>query len=272
MKIAQFYKGTQIRLGLVERESLVPIDFDGDMVAFIEQGGKPMGTGNPVPLTEVILAPPVSRPFKIIALGLNYKDHADEFKGSIPEVPLVFAKFPNSLIGHNQEIAWRRDVTKKVDFEAELAVIIGKTIRDCTEDVAFDAVFGYTCANDVSARDLQFGDGQWVRGKSLDTFCPLGPWLVTADEVHDPHDLSITCRLNGKIMQNSHTGLMIFRIPSLISFLSSHFTLTPGDIILTGTPQGAGAFRDPPLYLKDGDEVIVEIERVGRLVNTCRVK
>lgn len=272
MKIAQFYQGKQIRLGLVERDNLVPIDFAGDMVAFIEQGGKPLGTGNPVPLDGVILAPPVTRPSKIIALGLNYKDHADESKGTVPEVPLVFAKFPNSIIGHNQEITWRRDVTKKVDYEAELAVIIGKTIHYCPEDEALDAVFGYTCANDVSARDLQFGDGQWVRGKSLDTFCPLGPWLVTADEVPDPHALSIKCRLNGNLMQDSHTGLMIFRIPALVSFLSRHFTLVPGDVILTGTPHGVGVFRDPSVYMKDGDEVVVEIERVGRLVNTCRVK
>jgi 2-keto-4-pentenoate hydratase/2-oxohepta-3-ene-1,7-dioic acid hydratase in catechol pathway len=271
MKIAQFYEEKQIRLGLIERDTLFPIYFDGDMLAFIAQGGKTPGTGNPVPLDRVILAPAVTRPPKIIALGLNYKDHVQESKGAVPEVPLVFAKFPNSIIGHNQEITWSMDVTKKVDYEAELAVIIGKTIHDCPEDEAPDAVFGYACANDVSARDLQFGDGQWVRGKSLDTFCPLGPWLVTADEVPDPHALSIQCRLNGKVMQDSHTGFMIFRIPPLISFLSRHFTLAPGDIILTGTPHGVGAFRDPPVYMQDGDEVVVEIERVGRLVNRCRV-
>ena len=141
---------------------------------------------------------------------------------------------------------------------------------DCPEGSALEAVFGYTCANDVSARDLQFGDGQWVRGKSLDTFCPLGPWVVTTDEIPDPHSLKIRCWLNGEVMQDSHTGLMIFKIRSLVSFMSRHFTLLPGDIILTGTPHGVGAFREPPVYMKDGDEVVVEIERVGRLVNTCR--
>jgi len=271
MKIAQFYQEKQNRLGLVEGESLVPIEVAGDMIAFIEQGGNPLETGNPVPLAEVVLAPPVTRPSKIIALGLNYQDHADEGKATVPEVPLVFAKFPNSVIGPNQEITWHREVTKKVDYEAELAVIIGKTIHNCPENEAMDAVFGYTCANDVSARDLQFGDGQWVRGKSLDTFCPLGPWLVTADEVPDPHALAIRCRLNGKVMQDSHTSLMIFKIPMVISFLSRHFTLVPGDVILTGTPHGVGAFLDPSVYMKDGDEVAVEIEKVGRLVNTCRV-
>ncbi|MDY0378329.1 MAG: fumarylacetoacetate hydrolase family protein, partial [Desulfobacterales bacterium] len=130
--------------------------------------------------------------------------------------------------------------------------------------------FGYTCANDVSARDLQFGDKQWVRGKSLDTFCPLGPWIVTKDEIPDPHDLKIYCHLNGQTLQDSHTGEMFFKVPFLVSFLSRHFTLMPGDLILTGTPSGVGVFRTPRIYLKDGDEVVVEIEGIGRLVNRCR--
>ncbi|MDP6180535.1 MAG: fumarylacetoacetate hydrolase family protein, partial [Desulfatiglandales bacterium] len=130
--------------------------------------------------------------------------------------------------------------------------------------------FGYSCANDVSARDIQFGDKQWVRGKSLDTFCPIGPWIVTSDDISDPHSLGIKCLLNQQIMQDSHTRMMIFKVPQLISFLSQHFTLLPGDVILTGTPQGVGAFRDPPVYLKDGDEIVIEIEHLGRLVNACR--
>jgi 2-keto-4-pentenoate hydratase/2-oxohepta-3-ene-1,7-dioic acid hydratase in catechol pathway len=133
-----------------------------------------------------------------------------------------------------------------------------------------ETIFGYTCANDVSARDLQFGDGQWVRGKSLDTFCPLGPWIVTSDEVPDPHALALKCWVNGQIMQNSNTGLMLFKLPQLISFLSKNFTLSPGDVILTGTPHGVGTFRNPSVYLKNGDEVVIEIEQVGRLVNTCQ--
>ncbi len=272
MKIAQFYKGNSICIGLIHGDSLVPVTFDGDMIDLIKSGESPEVSGESIFLDHVKWAPAVTRPSKIIALGLNYKDHAEESKGKLPETPLVFAKFSNSLIGHNDEITWDVKVTGKVDFEAELAVIIGKKIHDCPEGEAMDAVFGYTCANDVSARDLQFGDGQWVRGKSLDSFCPLGPWVVTADELPDPHSLKIRCILNGRVMQDSHTDYLIFKLPALISFLSRHFTLFPGDIILTGTPSGVGAFRDPSVYMKDGDEVIVEIEKIGRLVNTCRTR
>lgn len=270
MKLVQFWDRNRICLGLVNGRGLMPIDFDGDMIDFIESGHRPVDKNKIIPLESVKLAPPVIRPSKIIAIGLNYKDHAEESKGRIPEVPLVFAKFPNSLIGHNDYITWDASISKKVDFEAELAVIIGKSLNNCPETEVPEAVFGYTCANDVSARDLQFGDGQWVRGKSLDTFCPLGPWIVTSDEIADPHSLKIRCWLKGRLMQDSNTSLMIFRIPFLISFLSKHFTLIPGDIILTGTPNGVGAFRKPPVYMKDGDKVAVEIEKVGRLVNVCR--
>jgi len=272
MKIAQFYDEDAIGLGFIEAGCLIPIDFSGDMIDFMESGSLgEYGRKRPVPLDRVSFAPPVSRPSKIVALGLNYKDHAEESKGKVPETPLLFAKFPSSLTGHMNQITWDRTVTKKVDFEAELAVIIGQTVYNCPEKDVFKSVFGYTCANDVSARDLQFGDGQWVRGKSLDSFCPLGPWIVTPDELPDPHSLKIQCSVNNDLMQDSHTGLMIFRIPEVISFLSMHFTLNPGDIILTGTPSGVGVFREPSVYLKDGDEVAVEIEGIGRLVNTCSV-
>ena len=272
MKIAQFYEKGLIRLGLIQSDSIVPIDFHGDMIALINSGSAPKTKGNPIALDEVGLAPPVTRPSKIIAIGLNYRDHAEESKGTIPEVPLIFAKFPNSIIGHNDEIVWDLSVTNKVDFEAELAVVMGKKVHNCTEIEAVEAVFGYTCGNDVSARDLQFGDGQWVRGKSLDTFCPIGPWIVTPEDIPDPHSLKIQCWLNGQLMQDSNTNMIVFKIPTLISFFSKHFTLLPGDIILTGTPHGVGAFRDPSVYMKDGDEVAVEIENIGRLVNRCRTK
>lgn len=272
MKIAQFYDEDGIGLGLIEADRLIPIDFSGDMIDFMESGSLgEYGRKRPVPLDRVSFAPPVSRPSKIVALGLNYKDHAEESKGKVPETPLLFAKFPSSLTGHMNHITWDRTVTKKVDFEAELAVIIGHSVYRVPEEDALRAVFGYTCANDVSARDLQFGDGQWVRGKSLDSFCPLGPWIVTPDELPDPHSLKIQCSVNNHLMQDSHTSLMMFRIPEIISFLSRHFTLNPGDIILTGTPSGVGVFREPSVYLKDGDEVVVEIEGIGRLVNTCSV-
>jgi len=270
MKIAQFYEHGRIRLGLIEDNLLTPIDFQGDMTAFIESDHDCSPSGRPVPLERVKFAPAVSTPSKIIGIGLNYLDHIRESKGKVPEIPLVFAKFPNSLAGHREEIIWDMNLTKKVDFEAELAVVIGKRTYRCEEDEAMKSIFGYTCSNDVSARDLQFGDKQWVRGKSLDTFCPLGPWIVSQDEISDPHNLHIECRLNDRIMQDSNTDQLIFKLPELISFLSKNFTLLPGDIILTGTPHGVGAFRYPSVYMKDGDEVAVEIEKVGQLVNICR--
>ncbi|MBN1849261.1 MAG: fumarylacetoacetate hydrolase family protein [Deltaproteobacteria bacterium] len=271
MKIAQFYDHHQIRLGLIEGESLVPLDFHGDMIDFITNHPEYATTAESIPLEHVHFAPVVSRPSKIIALGLNYMDHVIESKGRVPGTPLIFAKFPNSLIGHGEPIIWDDAVTKKVDFEAELAVVMGQKTVHCHESDAMQMIFGYTCANDVSARDLQFGDKQWVRGKSLDTFCPLGPWIVPGNEIPDPHELAITCRLNGMTMQAGNTNQMIFKLPQLISFLSNHFTLMPGDVILTGTPSGVGAFRDPSIYMKHGDEIIVEIEHIGRLINNCLI-
>ncbi|MFC1867159.1 fumarylacetoacetate hydrolase family protein [Thermodesulfobacteriota bacterium] len=270
MKIAQYYDNDHIRLGVIEDQGLLPLDFRGDMVDFIKSPLNPGKSGAPISLDGIRFAPPVSRPSKIIAIGLNYMDHINESKGKVPEIPLVFAKFPNSLTGHKSPISWDTSLTKKVDFEAELAVIMGETINDCPEDEALEKVFGYTCANDVSARDLQFGDGQWVRGKSLDTFCPLGPWIITSDEIADPHNLGIRCMLNGRIMQDSNTSMMLFKLPRLISFLSKNFTLIPGDLILTGTPHGVGCFREPSIYMKDGDEIVVEIDGVGRLENLCQ--
>jgi len=270
MKIAQFYERNMVRLGVIHSDRIVPIDFDGDMIGLMQSGKLPETKGTGLYLDRIRLAPPVTRPSKIIAIGLNYRDHAEESKGKIPEVPLIFAKFPNSIVGHDHEIVWDTNITKKVDFEAELAVVIGKKVYNCDKREAMEAVFGYTCGNDVSARDLQFGDGQWVRGKSLDTFCPIGPWIVTGDELTDPHGLDIKCWLNGELMQDSNTSRIVFKIPELISFFSKHFTLLPGDIILTGTPHGVGAFRNPSVYMKDGDEVVVEIEGIGRLVNRCR--
>jgi 2-keto-4-pentenoate hydratase/2-oxohepta-3-ene-1,7-dioic acid hydratase in catechol pathway len=271
MKIAQYHDHEQIRLGMVDGESLYPLDSHGSMIDLIEQGRPAKPSGPALPLEKIRFAPAVSRPSKIIALGLNYLDHARESKGAIPKAPLLFAKFPSSLAGHKESITWSEGITKKVDFEAELAVVIGKRIYRPQEHQVMEAVFGYACANDVSARDLQFGDGQWVRGKSLDTFCPIGPWIVTRDEIPDPHSLAIKAILNGTTMQDSNTNMMIFKIPEIIHFISRQISLLPGDVILTGTPHGVGAFREPPVYMKDGDVVVVEIEKVGRLVNTCKV-
>jgi 2-keto-4-pentenoate hydratase/2-oxohepta-3-ene-1,7-dioic acid hydratase in catechol pathway len=246
MKIAQFYEGSRIRLGLIQTNRLIPIDFDGDMIEFIKsQRVMKLQDSKAVDLERVTLAAPVIGPSKVIGIGLNYKDHAEEQKARVPDLPVIFAKFPNTLIGPKEEIAWDVKVTGKVDFEGELAVVIASRTRNCPENEALEAVFGYTCANDVSARDLQFRDIQLLRGKSLDTFCPLGPWIVTGDEIPNPNSLKIRSWLNGNLMQDSNTSLMIFSIPVLVSFLSRHFTLLPGDIILTGTPWGGGCFPRP---------------------------
>jgi 2-keto-4-pentenoate hydratase/2-oxohepta-3-ene-1,7-dioic acid hydratase in catechol pathway len=271
VKIAQFYENNRLRLGLVQSGAITPLDFEGDMVAFI--GGGRVGktqSGETLALDRVKLAPPVTRPDKIIGIGLNYKDHAAEQNTPLPDEPKVFAMFPSTLIGPGDPITWDKAVTDQVDYEAELAVIIGKTIKNCPENEALGAVFGYTCANDVSARDIQLQKAQLVRGKALDTFCPLGPWIVTADEIPDPGALWIRSRLNGNLMQDGHTSQLIFGVPALIAFLSRSFTLVPGDVILTGTPKGVGAFRNPPVFLKDGDTVTVEIEGLDRLTNPCR--
>ena len=214
---------------------------------------------------------PIGRPSKIICVGLNYMDHCRETNTPPPEKPLLFTKFTTSIVGPGDEITWRTDLTTEVDFEAELGVVIGKACRQVSQEDALAYVAGYTAANDVSARDIQMGDGQWVRGKSLDTFCPLGPVFVTQDEILDPQDLKIRSTLNGEVMQESNTNQMIFSVASIISFCSQAFTLEPGDLILTGTPHGVGMGRDPKIYMQNGDVIAVEIEGIGHLENRCRV-
>ena len=206
-----------------------------------------------------------------MAIGLNYVDHAAEVTMDLPAEPLVFAKFPSSIVGPGAEIRWSRSVTDAVDVEAELAVIIGRPARNVSVEAALDHVFGYSCLNDVSARDLQFGDGQWVRGKSLDTFCPIGPWIVTADEIPDPQALAIRCRVGDETLQDGSTGDMIFGVAELVSRLSRAFTLEPGDVIATGTPPGIGWAREPKRLLRDGEMVAVEIEGIGVLENRAMV-
>lgn len=221
-------------------------------------------------LSDIRVEVPLRHPSKVVAIGQNYMDHCRECNAPIPTRPIVFAKFPSSLIGPTDDIQWCSELTQQVDWEAELGVVIGKAARHVPEETALDYVFGYTVINDVSARDLQGGDGQWVRGKSLDTFCPMGPGIVTADEIPDPQDLDVRCWVNGMVMQDSNTLEMIFNVRYLISFLSRAFTLNPGDVISTGTPHGVGVGRDPQIFLQDGDVVEVEVERIGRLRNVCR--
>jgi 2-keto-4-pentenoate hydratase/2-oxohepta-3-ene-1,7-dioic acid hydratase in catechol pathway len=209
---------------------------------------------------------PIERPGKIVCVGLNYRDHAEEQGAPLPEAPLLFAKWQNALIGPDEPIVIPPIVTK-CDYEAELGVVIGARVRNTSLESALEAVAGYTCVNDVSARDLQFADGQWTRGKSPDTFCPVGPRLVPRDEVPDPQQLAIRAVLNGETMQESSTSNMVFGVAALIAYITRTITLEPGDLIATGTPAGVGAFRTPPVFMQPGDEITIEIEGLGALTN-----
>lgn len=219
-----------------------------------------------VPREDAYWFAPVPRPGKLICIGLNYRDHAAESNMTIPKQPVVFSKFSTAVIAPGEPVVLPATSTQ-VDYEAELAVVIGRRAKDVSRERALDHVLGYTCFNDVSARDFQFADGQWQRGKSCDTFAPMGPTIVTADEVPDPHKLSIKLVLNGQTMQDSNTDQFIFGIPQLIEFLSQTITLEPGDVIATGTPPGVGFARKPPVFLQPGDKMEVVIEKVGALGN-----
>jgi 2-keto-4-pentenoate hydratase/2-oxohepta-3-ene-1,7-dioic acid hydratase in catechol pathway len=234
-------------------------------------GGRALDPGSLAPgtaprLSQVTLAPLVPDPRKLICIGLNYRDHAAETQQAIPEVPTVFAKYPNVLIGAGAPIVIPR-VSSKVDYEAELAFVIGRRARYVTESEALRYVAGYTCFNDVTARDLQKLTPQWTLGKSCDTFGPLGPALVTPDELPDPQALAIRLTVDGETLQDSSTSGMIFTVARLVSYLSLAMTLEPGDVVSTGTPAGVGFVRDPPRFLQPGQTVRVEIERVGVLEN-----
>ena len=254
------------RVGSLEGDEIRPLAQE-DMIEFIEYGGSPEPGEDTVPLGEARIHAPIPRPQKVIGIGLNYEDHAAETGADIPEKPIVFAKYANAVIGPGDAIRIP-PITEQPDYEAELAVVVGKTARNVSESEALDHVFGYTNANDVSSRDLQFSEGgQWTRSKSIDTFCPLGPFIATTEEIEDPQDLSIRCILNGEVMQDGTTAKMIFPVAELVSFLSQGMTLVPGDVIVTGTPPGVGSARDPQVWLKAGDEVTIEIQGLGSLTN-----
>ena len=212
---------------------------------------------------------PFERPGKIVCVGMNYRAHAEEQGRTAPDHPILFAKWPTALIGPGDPIVLPA-ISQSIDHEAELGVVLGARVKGVSVEHALEAVRGYVCANDVSARDLQRADRQFTRAKSLDTFCPVGPVLVPAVEVPDPQALRIRCLVNGEVRQDSSTADMVFSVAELIAFASEAITLEPGDLILTGTPGGVGEFRDPPLYLRDGDEVSVEIEGIGTLTNPVR--
>ena len=252
-----------------------------DMRAFLELGEeglkvarrvatKEAAQESGVALGDVKLLAPVTNPNKVIAIGLNYLDHIRESNAQTPKIPIMFTKYTTSIIGDGDAIHWDPNETAKVDWEVELAVVIGKRAYRISEESVFDYVVGYTVCNDVSARDLQSERGdQWIRGKSLDTFCPLGPCIVTKDEIADPHNLKLRTIVNGQTMQDSNTSELLFKIPHLVSYLSRAFTLLPGDVIITGTPPGVGMGKKPPIFLKHGDVVSVEIDGIGKLTNPC---
>ena len=223
--------------------------------------------GGSSPLSQWRLLSPVISPQKVIAVGLNYADHARESGLEPPKAPVIFLKTTNSIIGPDEAIVSDPALSEQVDYEVELAIVIGRRARNVPLADAFDYVLGYTLCNDVSARDAQFADGQWSRAKSFDTFCPLGPWIVTTDEIADIQDVGIRARVNGQTVQDGTTKEMIFGVAEVVSYLSRCMTLEPGDVIATGTPPGVGFARKPPLFLKDGDVVEIEVDGIGVLRN-----
>ena len=281
----------QTHLGVVQQDQVINLHLASsarlpdDMLQFLQLGDSAMEMARAlvaensaeysadITLESVKLLAPITNPAKVVAIGLNYMDHVAEAGFEVPEFATMFCKYSSAIIGSDDNIHWSQKLTQQVDYEAELALVIGKTARNVAAADAYDYIAGYLNCNDVTARDLQFRPGdQWLRGKCLDSFCPLGPWLVSADEIPDPHDLSIQCRVNGRVLQDSNTSQIIHRIPQLIEYLSEAFTLQPGDVIITGTPHGVGAFRKPPLWLTDGDVVEVEIEGLGVLTNHCVIE
>ncbi|MGH2944743.1 MAG: fumarylacetoacetate hydrolase family protein [Solirubrobacteraceae bacterium] len=269
MRLGQIRVGGEEHVVAVDDSGRRALEFDGTMLELIRSGIDPhtvRSLEEPRIATDAPLSPPL-RPGKIVAIGLNYLDHIRETGLDPPTSPLVFAKFPSTVIGPGEPIIFSPEQTARVDWEVELGVIVGRPMRAMPVTQALDSVFGVTAANDVSARDLQFGDGQWTRGKNLDTFCPLGPMIVTLDEIGDPQDLALATRVNGELVQSSRTSEMIFDIGELLSYCSRYFALEPGDLLLTGTPWGCGEFMEPRRSLLPGDVVEVEVERIGVLRN-----
>ena len=237
-----------------------------DMRAFLALGDDGLKLAKKVATKKVAASHGVA----LVAIGLNYLDHIKESNAQVPKLPIMFTKYTTSIVGPGDEVRWDPALTAKVDWEVELAVVIGKAAYRVSEADALNYVAGYTACNDVSARDLQTERGdQWIRGKSLDTFCPLGPCIVTKDEIADPHNLKLKTIVNGKVMQDSNTSQLLFKLPYLIHYLSQAFTLLPGDVIITGTPPGVGMGMKPPVFLKDGDVMTVEVEGIGELTNPC---
>lgn len=265
----RFGSDADTSIGLVHNDK-VNLLGNRDLLELMAAGAAPKQSHHVESLDQLTILPPLI-PGKILAIGRNYAEHARELNNEVPAEPLVFAVMPSAVIGAGDVIEWESALTSQVDWEGELAVIIGKTARRVSQADALDYVFGYTIANDVSARDLQTRDKQWTRAKGLDTFCPLGPVVVTRDEIPDPQNLRIVTRVDGVEKQNGSTADMIFSVSFLIAHLSRAFTLNPGDVILTGTPSGVGKAMNPPEFLGQGSIVSVKIEGIGELTNRCRV-
>ena len=265
-------RGSVPRPGLLNRDAVIdlrPLGYS-DTLAFIRDGERALQaattvTGS-VPLADVQLLAPISNPPRIFCVGLNYRDHAIESKMEIPAVPTIFLKLPSAIIGPNAPIVLPT-ISKEPDYEAEFAAVIGRAGKNIAADDWRAHVFGYTILNDVSARDIQLSTTQWTLGKSFETFAPLGPSIVTADEIPDPHQLDIQLSIGGDVLQHSNTRELIFKLPELLHYISSIVTLQPGDIISTGTPAGVGLGRTPKRWLRQGEEVVIDVQSIGRLSN-----
>ena len=281
MKLARVRHDAAVHLARIDGDHAVLLEPESDtpradvMVDAIATQTRLDGSGTRVALDEVQLLAPVRRPGKIIAIGLNYADHAGESAMELPKAPLIFSKPSSAIVGPGEPVRWAAADCQEADYEAELAVIIGRTATGAIAD-PLDHIFGYTCCNDFSSRDAQFGDGQWVRGKSFDSFCPLGPWIVTPDEFGDPQDHTIGIDVTDPAgvtarLQDGHTGNMIFGVAEIITYVARFITLEPGDVIATGTPDGVGFARKPPRYMGNGDVMTVWIDGIGELTNPCVV-
>jgi 2-keto-4-pentenoate hydratase/2-oxohepta-3-ene-1,7-dioic acid hydratase in catechol pathway len=266
MKLVTYQSpGDAPRVGVVDQDRVIPVAAS-TMIDYIAGDGAQKQEHSFLPLTSVRLLAPIPRPPKLICVGLNYRDHAIESKMEIPKTPTIFNKFPNVVIGPGDPIVLPKNSTQP-DYEAEFAFVIGKGGRHIPAANWRDHIFGYTIIHDVSARDVQMATSQWLMGKTFDTFAPMGPWIVTADEIADPHALDISLEIGGEVLQNSNTRELIFKLPELVAYLSSIVTLEVGDVVATGTPAGVGFARKPPRYLKAGDRATIRIQGIGELSN-----
>lgn len=279
MKLITFHRktGAAPEPGVLQKDTIYPLTPFGyaDVESFIADGAPALqsaqalisdsGIGT-VPLSSVQLLSPLLRPPRIFCVGLNYQDHANESKMVVQAVPTIFMKLASAITGPGSDIVLPANSTQP-DYEAELAVVIGQSARKVTRDNWRECVFGYTILNDVSARDVQLATSQWTLGKSFPTFCPIGPWVVTADELADPHSLDVTLTIGGETLQQANTRDLIFDIPAVLGYISAIVPLEPGDIVSTGTPQGVGLGRTPQRWMRPGEEVAIEVSGIGRLVN-----